>query len=194
MAGLVLKHFCLWQKSWRRRNLFPPSILIQMGPPQDLSCGEGPPRQGFRGPAEALLRLIEAKLPRPTAGGVFCGGGPRPQAFLPLAKILAQAEFTSAWNFNRDRVPLYVLLRIQKSGCTSLSYAKTAAELLFRGGFVLLMGFDWAYRTGACSSSEAGDSSSITPVSSSSSSVSVSPAISASPSSSRASATMAPDF
>ena len=43
------------QKSWRRRNLLPPSILIQMGPPQDLSCGEGPPRQGFRGPAEALL-------------------------------------------------------------------------------------------------------------------------------------------
>ena len=60
VAGLVNKHFCPWQKSWRRRNLLPPSILIQMGSPRGLPRGESPPRQGLRGPAEALLRLMKS--------------------------------------------------------------------------------------------------------------------------------------
>ena len=64
--------------------------------------GRGPSRQGFRGPAEALLRLINLNSDPPgPPGGFFLPWRASSTSIFAPAKILAQAEFTSAEHFDQ---------------------------------------------------------------------------------------------
>ncbi len=128
-APAPCKYFCRGQKSWRRRNLLPLSILISHGIQKEghdgcrvLLFGSGnEARTRFpasrewlaairRPPASPLIRSrlrrgVEAASSPPLFPAQRAGGAPAPCKRFAEGKTLAEAEFTSAEHFNFSRNP-----------------------------------------------------------------------------------------